>query len=161
MSKAIGTLGAVDTITIGNVIFTDVSNLIMVSGYVTDGTNKWTSFRKPAGSSGYTPSGSKTFHVRAVRIFSLGTVGNGTGFILGYNNIDLGLSGTTSPSSPIYIGGDSTATLANVVVFGSSVVTGTTIEAVVDFVIPNTKYIFASNAGSASSALIQIFGYEE
>lgn len=156
----VGTNGAVDSLTIGGRTFTDLTNLISLVGDVQSGA--YTTFRQLDGTSGYTPSGSNKFKVHAIKIFLVnsGEAANST-INFGYGNNDVGVGGG-APTSPKYVGNDST----NGHIF--PVPWQGTANGPVDnnfelaygqpFTIPNGKFPFAT--GNAVQAQVLVYGYE-
>lgn len=160
MAKAIGTLGNIDTISIGGRVFTDLTNLIMLYTYIQNGgAAQYGTFRKAGGTTGYTPSGGLTFKFSAARISQLATTLNGTGsFTVGYSDNDMGFAGT-SPTNGKYIANSSAAYYFGVTTLASGNA-GLIEEAVMDFVCPNTKFPFALYVPASLNASVQAFGYE-
>lgn len=152
--KQIGTLGTIDTITVGGRVFTNLSGLIQLYGFTIDATNRYTSVRKPSSSSGYAPSG-VIFQVSAVRIVNFNT-NTQNGLAIFYSNNDLGVSSTTVPSSPVYIGGDST--LSEIV--ATTTTQGSETIFLTDFRVPSGKFLGFDNNAQNNDMHFQVYGYE-
>lgn len=151
MARAIGTLGTIDSITVGGRVITTLTGLIILNGSGASG-NAYCTPRKMTASSGYTPSGGLKYQSFAIR--SSSTADHAAQF--GYADNDIGLSPTNSgPTNGKTVGlltlGDS----------GGWVVAGTdgTVEAIIDIEIPNGKYA-AGYTNQADQHSYQIFGYE-
>ena len=157
MSKPIGTLGTIPTLTVGGRVLTDLANLIELHGYVDGATNTYGTPRKPGASAGYTPSGANKFRIVAMRVVAHTTTGN---LYLSYGDNDVGVTSASAATNTVYIGAD--ANLGNI--FSAAGLTDDpkyAYEISVDFLIPNTKYPqVGGNAGSGVFK-IQLYGYEE
>lgn len=144
---------AIPTLTVGGRVFTDVKNLIVLTGTIYGASNGSSGFRRFSGSSGYLPSGSKSFRIMAIRTMVVTT---GNPLPIFYCDNDLGMGTNTSPTNPVYPSGDA----QNVIINPTAAGTGW-YEIPFDFLTPNGKYIGVTNGGTASSVRIQLFGYEE
>ena len=142
----------IPTLTVGGRVFTDLSNLIILTGNCSGSSSGNGTLRKAGGTSGYTPSGSKTFVAKAIKV-AFGTAG-GLVQIL-YADVDIGASSATVFTNPVYIGGAPNS---------SAEITGATSsiqESVLpDFIIPNGKFMCTNKLASATACTIQVFGYE-
>ena len=106
MAKAIGTLGNVDSLTIGGVTFTDLTNLIVLTGAVGAINNK-TTLRKPDGTAGYQVTVGKTLTHRAVMLqIKNSTVTSTTYPKFQYSDNDVGVDTVTAFTNPVFYGGD-------------------------------------------------------
>jgi len=156
----VGTVGMVDSLTIGGRTFTDLTNLISLVGNVTSGA--FTTLRKLDATSGYTPSGSNKFKVHAIKMFLVNaSAASNSSLNLGYGDTDSGVGGG-APTTPKYVGNDAT----NAHIFPIPWV-GTANGPIQDtfelaygqpFTIPNTKFPFVT--GNAVQAQVIIYGYE-
>ena len=152
MGRSIGTIGNINTLTLGGVLLTDLSTLLIRLISYADGGSRST-LRRHTGSSGYTPSGALKLRMHAVRVVGKNTAAqSGTGLI-SYGDTDLGMNVGTAITNPVYIGGSST------IMLGSAGV-GVDISISTDFLVPNGKYI---NCGSEASTntTCHVYGYEE
>lgn len=154
-TRAIGTLGTIDTVTEGGRVFTDVgvSTLITLCA-VTTGSNNCT-FRKTNGTAAYTPSGSNKFRVLSIRAYA-----NTTGGIILVNiaqsDNDVNFNtGTTALTNPVYLCGSSQGILPCAAPASGGVFTPG--EEALNFLLANGKYL------STDSHNVSIFvhGYEE
>lgn len=148
---------AIPTLTIGGRVFTDLQNLIILycfcgpQGSTLNGT-----FRKAGASSGYTPSGSKTFKLSAIKYSIQATAAAATGSVLiGYADADVGLASAAGLTNGVFIAGGGSPSNIGV----GMAVMKETYEAVCDFVVPNTKYLCAQAAAASAIATVA-FGYE-
>ena len=144
---------AIPTLSVGGRVFTDLANLLTLSGYCAGGASPRTSFRKPATSAGYAPSG-KTFVVKAIRL-NTATTAAASPLSIFYSDNDCGIGSATAATNQVYMAGaSSVASLSQ----GAWVV-ATTYEFALNFVIPAGKFVGMENGGTFS-APITIFGYE-
>jgi hypothetical protein len=149
---------AIPTLTVGNRVFTDLTNLIILYGAAHGTTTTNCTFRKANASSGYTPSGSKAFKVQALSSnlsFSAAST-NGTAVLL-YSDSDTNPDTSNVFTNPVYIGGNaSNAAIGNLISLSNS-----HFEYAVDFTIPNLKYPgFSISSTSTVFQTIQLYGYE-
>lgn len=152
MAKQIGTLGTIDTFSIGGRVITNVSGLITLNQQAL--TTNFGGFFLPNGTSGYQVTSGKTFAMLGFRIYVLaGTTTLGIAF--GYGNTDIGNNAGSAPSGAVYLAGtDSNGA------FGGLANNGF-LEGVTNFNIPSGKYIFFENkGGSGLNMMVQIFGIE-
>jgi hypothetical protein len=146
---------AIPSLTVGGRVFTDTTNLIQAVCFVTGTTNPNCTFRKMSGSAGYTPSGSKSFRILAMKILNNSSANNSS-FYVGYSTNDVGFGTTTGPTGAVYVAGQSTLLMFNTTSGISS------IEYPMDFTVPNGKYPFISNGTVSSlSGFVIIYGYEQ
>ncbi len=152
MATPIGTLGTIDTITVGGRVFTDLTTLKVLRGYSTS-TKEFT-FRN--GASGYQASNTLTLY--ALRMFNgvgasaTSVIGNCT---LAYSDNNVGLDATGGTfTNPVYYGGSS-----SLLTLGAGNVVGLNMtEASVNFAVPTTKYPGAVCNSAAS--YLTAFGYD-
>lgn len=152
MAVAIGNLGTIPTLTVGNRVFTDLTNLITLSGFVSGGGNYGT-MRAPNGTAGYQVTAGKTYTIHSLIITGGGVTGTGAGTIL-YGNTDVGTGAGSAPTTPIYYGGYGAGGLLTASNFPPSI-TGTFCNPM--FQIPATKYPAVINS---STAFYLSYGYE-
>jgi hypothetical protein len=147
MARLVGSLGTIDTLTVGGRVMTDMTNLKILSCIVNVGT--FSSYRRVNQNSGgaYTPSGATAFHVKGVRSSNTGSISN---FGNVYGDNDVGFFGG-GPTNPIYeASGNSTNSVGMAALAGIS-------EHPSNFILPNGKYLsgyFNYNGGA------WVFGYE-
>ena len=150
MAKPIGTLGTIQTLTIGGMAYTDLTTLITTLGYAGAGT--YGTVRLPTASAGYQVTSGKTYTITAMTEAGSDSADrNGT---VGYANTDAGFA-AGAPTTPVYIFGS----IAVKTVYSSN--TGTSPRNPVshpNFGVPATKYPFIySNTGSM---FVFCYGYE-
>lgn len=152
MAKPIGTLGNIDTITVGGRIFTDLSTIIIVTAPLDQSTGAKATFRLPGGTAGYPVTAAKTYTVHAISL-NANTAISGYQFL--YSDNDVGLNTATAHTNPIYENGGS-ITVASV---GTPANTFQGIAT--KFAIPAGKYpgSIVVGAGSAGGHA-QAWGYE-
>jgi len=155
MAKAIGTLGTIDTLTVGGRTFTDLTNLIILYGLVST-AGRHTTLRLPNASSGYQVTSGKTFKIEA--IFASTSSASAGPVMPFYGDTDVGLDSASAPTNPVYIGGNNNPqaialagnTSGNLVL--SNPIPG------MNFSVPAGKYpcVYAG----ATSSLVAVYGYE-
>lgn len=150
MAKPIGTLGTVETLQIGGRVFTDLTNLIKIGGYVSSTTK--TTLRKSGSSSGYQVTALKTLTLAAITMTLTGAAGSSPSGQIGYADNDVGLNQSTSLTNPNYIFADSVANwVSNEQNTQPQVLH-------IDFPVPASKYVFV--LGNGTTLLYFAFGYE-
>lgn len=154
MARPIGTLGVIDTITIGGRLFTDITTLITLTG---SGTTGYTTLRLPSGTAGYPVTAAKTFKVHATRCYGESAVGSASNISLGYGDNDVGYVGA-APTTPIYLGGGTVGQFS--IIFSAVSATQGALELAFTnpFAAPAAKYLFVNISGNQGNAMI--FGYE-
>lgn len=140
------------TLTVGGRVFTDLTNLITLLGYV--GTNQYTTFRQVNSSSGYQVPGGKSFRCAAIRANVFAAAAATYVYGPGYGDNDVGLASVAAPTGIVVPGGGSPQTdrLFDCSQLGIQ-------ESSVDFLIPTTKYPFAVSNGVVI-VTFTLFGYE-
>lgn len=100
MAKPIGTLGTIETLTVGNRVFTDLTNLITLGGKAT-GSNR-TTLRKmgPNSGAGYAVTALKTLSIYALNVFATGA--SAVSAAIGQSDNDVGLDQATALTNPKY-----------------------------------------------------------
>jgi len=149
----------IPSLTVGNRLFTDLGNLIILAGIVSGAGAKNCTLRKLNASAGYTPSGATQFKIHAVRIRSFDA--NVTSLCLGYADNDAGWFGVAAFTNAVgMVGAGATGT--NVLTNSSNAGSQGVYEECLNglFAIPNGKYGFFSNTGNPGSASIWVYGYE-
>lgn len=153
MPTPIGTLGSVDTVTVGGRSFTDVPNLIILSMYI-GGSGNFTTGRKANGTAGYQVTAGKTYTIGAIRGYlMLASAGTTIQSGIGYADNDIGLDQNTTPTNPVYAYGASTAAVF------APYFSQLTLELPVLFGIPQNKYVFTLNSDGTKQQWYT-FGYE-
>lgn len=145
-----GTIGTAPNLTIGDNVFTNLTDLIQIcgnDGSAAGGASYYTP-RVGGGASGYTPSSTNNFRVVA---FIGGGDSSITRFTIGYTDNDLGMD-LNARSNPIYLSGN------DAYVF--TVPSGDMRGFRVDFLVLNGKYPFIGQYGASASGGC-IYGYEE
>lgn len=172
MATPIGTLGNVNSITLGgSQAFEPSSGLIMLGAQM-NGNNQISTFRNFTAAAtsnvGYTPSGSNKFYATG---FLVQTVGGGANpdVRLGYADTDIGYGSGTLPTNPIGIGFGAVAVQAdsaNMFNFSpdANAATGEFTfrqQTPLKIVFPNGKYPFVIwNNNLSNGTGILMFGYE-
>ena len=107
-------------------------------------------------SSGYTPSGTNKFRVKAVRVL---TTVSGSYMYLLQSSTDIGFNVSTAWVTATYIANDIEASkiMYSAAVSGAQQYTDLT----VDFLIANGAFVGIENQASTGEFRVQIFGYEE
>lgn len=95
--------GLKPTLQIGGRIFTDLSNLIVLTATVKT-ASRYTTLRKVGASAGYQVPVGKTFTAHAMRILGTGSAQMTTGILL-YGDTDVGYDSASAPTNPIFPGG--------------------------------------------------------
>lgn len=144
MPTPIGTLGVVSTLTIAGYVFTDVTSLIRLYGWVN--ANACTP-RKVNTTAGYAPSG-VSFRMYAMRASNTGTTGSTVR--IGYADNDVGVNAGTATTNPVYNIGTAQAN-----VIGNGTTSGGTFEIDLgSFSVPTTKYPFVESTAGAFGFVI-------
>lgn len=148
----------IPSLTIGPRVFTDVKNLITLTGFVNGTTTVNTTMRQLNGSAGYTPSGAKAFRILAIRLqMQLSAVTSGVAGQVLYSDNDVGLNTASAFTNPKYPGNSASSAYV-----GCQSVLTNTFEAAYDFLVLNGKFP-GWTSGSSAYLTQQIFfyGYEE
>lgn len=148
----VGGSPAVPSLTVGGRVFTDLSNLITLYGYL--GSNGKTTFRKTGAVSGYQVTSGKTLTLAAIRCFNDTAYTAGAGFQLFYSDNDTGVASVTVPTNPVYYGNDA----ANGWIYQAQ--SGVSLEQILNFPIPSGKYVGGAG-GASNSQSCWLFGYEQ
>lgn len=150
---------AIPTLTVGGRVFTDLNNLLIVTGYCLGTTNVNTSMRKAGGSSGYQVPASKSFRILAAQIECGQTTAgsNILGYVL-YADNDVGVNSSSAFTNPIYMGGTQ---LAGVLGTGASLAGVQQYTVNIDFSVPTGKYpAFFNGSTATNNTTVRYFGYE-
>lgn len=153
MATPIGTLGTIPSLTVGGRVFTDLTNLIILSASTGGSANNVSTLRKFGASSGYQVTTGKTLTIYAIKVISQSSTGEALNF--GYGDTDVGIrAGTTNPTNAVFAIGDS----SNMLISGLSQVGGVT-ELAINLAVPSLKYVFAK-AGDTGVSGFLAYGYE-
>lgn len=157
MAKPIGTLGTIDTLTVGGRVFTDLTNLIILGMANGGGFNS--TFRKQyptnVTGAGYQVTGGKSLTLWAAQILALGA----DNIQILYSDNDVGLSSGTAFTNPVYPHGNT-----GYYIWSSTggVNIATSFKAWHDinmhFVIPAAKYVSCIIGTNTTAA--NVYGYE-
>lgn len=109
MAGPIGTLGTIPYLKVGNLLVTDLDNLIILAGYTTNG-NDYSTFVKANASASYTPSGANDFKFIAASLRMKGDVGAYASIAFGHADADGGLA-NAAPGTVTYFGDENAAGL--------------------------------------------------
>lgn len=159
MSKIIGTMGTVDSLTIGGRVFTDLTNLITLTCN-TNAASVRSTFRK-CGShvgAGYQVTAGKTLYIYALSLIPFGA--GGSEAQLAQTDNDVGLQSNTAFGNPIYFGTESSTIGAT-----GTVISRDGIGLIVEIAgaplgaVAATKYVSADSLTTTGGA-ITIYGYE-
>ncbi len=146
----------IDTITVAGRVFTNLTNLIILYARMSSGAaENYSTMRTAAGSSGYTPSGSKAFKMSAIKTMNYAPTT--TAMLLGIvqSNNDVGMSSATVPTGQVFPTGG-----AGNLAIQCSGTSGVTIEETADFQIANTKFLSLIAPAQVDDALVKVYGYE-
>jgi hypothetical protein len=138
-------------------VFTDLTNLIIVYGFLSSNTR--CTLRRAAAASGYTPSGLNKFRMQAFWLDrQVGVTNSGRTLQPGYSDNDVGWDSAAVFSTAKYLGGSG----------GWGPGQGQTIatndfsqvrEAAIDLQVPNGKFAFIELVGTAASGTSAFIGY--
>lgn len=143
MARAIGTLGTIDTISIGGRTLTQLDSVIVLNGAVN--VNNSTGAIGTS-STGYQVPVGFTLKVKCIQ-FNCNLSGN---FVIGYCDNDVGFNSATVPINAVLVAGGAPF-LAGIPVTSS--------EAIVEFDIPAGKYLLVNT--STGAAGFSVFGILE
>ncbi len=155
MAKPIGTLGVITTLTVGGVVFTDLSSNLIVLVGANNNATLGSTLRKANGSAGYPITAAKTYTVQACKAICSAITAGTINF--GYADNDIGLDAAYSGlTNPKYCGGD--ANWSGIAI-PSNAVLGTIMEYAPFFPIPAGKYLFMNSTAASTNGFIT-YGYE-
>lgn len=156
MAKPIGTIGNVDSLTVGGVTFVDLTNLIVVGAAWQNSTGtKSSTLRKPGGTAGYQVTSGKTLTLRAWHMaWHDVTAAANDSVIFLYSDNDIGFDSATAFTNPVYMFGTSSRSTAN------HAVVANTQDGPLFFPVAATKYAGLSPNVTNVSGSILAFGYE-
>lgn len=160
MAKPIGTLGVIDTLTVGGRVFTDLANLkTLVAQEGASATTVNCTFREVGTNTGYVVPGGKTFKLFAISIINVtaNLSDSASAFDLIYADNDVGFGTNTAFTNRVYMGGAS-----GLVRFASRGLLGTSLEVSVNFNIPAGKYpaIESIFQATGQEKMVIAYGYE-
>jgi len=146
--KQIGTLGTIDTLTVGERVFTDLANLIILSGNSAASPNVLCGLSKtPAASpTAYQVTTGKTLKIAALRVFGYSAAANFGGALYGDTALPVNTGTATPPTNQIS---------DNLQGYFPAAIGGT-VSFVTNFDVPATKYVGAY----AEASYVTAFGYE-
>ncbi len=153
VSGPIGSSGIIPTITVGDRVFTDLDNLVQVSGFVNQsGGSAFSIFRKANSSAAYAPPTGKSFLIQAYK-FVYESNGSGGSVLLGYNNSDFGILAGGPAVSPVYYSGSN--------IFGPITSLGSIeyASSISPFSVPAGKFPFVQSLATIVG-MIMLYGYE-
>lgn len=105
-SDVVGTLGTVETLTVGGRVLKDLTNLIRLVCY-TGVANTNGTFRLQNGSAGYAVTALKTLTIVGLRLQTYTSAPSPLGFQLVQTDNDVGFASGTAFTNPVYEGRDS------------------------------------------------------
>lgn len=158
MARQIGTLGNIDTITVGGRVFTDTANIIILAGTAPTSTLRNCGLSKQGGSSGaYPVTTGKTYTANAALIIGI-TAANAAADI-GQSDNSLVVSGdASSPTNPIYFITNSSTPAQGLT---TAAAVGATLSLPLGGKIASTKFgFFTTNGSGSAGATCLLFGYE-
>jgi hypothetical protein len=138
---------------IGGMVFTDLSNLIVLYASFNGATNGHSVMRRQTGVSGYQVPVGKTLYLSAIEIDISTVSAAGKCMYVGYGDNDIGMSQAADPTNAVYFGDGSTNQ------GHLSMQTVGRNQAMVDFQVPAQKYLFINNAATAAVGTIRAYGY--
>lgn len=141
----------IPTLTVGGRVFTDLTNLIILTGTLAGAANGYTTMRRINGTAGYQVTTGKTLTIYAMKAL-LQVAGNCNP---AYADADVGNATNTALTNPIYF----TSVLGAGVTNGNSPL-GSWQDTQIQFAIPAGKYMCIVNQAGATNALYMAFGYE-
>lgn len=149
----------IPSLTIAGRTFTDLTNLVVLTGFVNGTTTTNCALRKQGGTSGYQVPASKTFKIAAIVVEALqSAAGNNSLVYLCYADNDVGISTATAFTNQVFMGG---AAAAGVIGSAANPATSSQFQAAVQFDVPTGKYVSVQAASSAlPSAVVRVYGYE-
>ena len=137
---------------VGGKVFTNVGSLIVLWNYSSASATPRSTARKTFTGSGYTPSGTKTFEIGAIRVTS--DTSSAVQLRFAYVDADIGFDTTTSFTNPVYGAGNS-----NVRTHHAYPTAGIYQQLGMYAIVPNAKYI-GVELGTNSVYIGNFFGYE-
>ncbi len=102
MAKPIGTLGTIETLTIGGYVFTDLSTLITLVAGGGGATNYVATMRVPNGVAGYAVTGGKTLTIKATLAYQAVVAST---MRLFYSDNDAGMGTNNALTNEVAMGG--------------------------------------------------------
>lgn len=159
MATPIGTLGTIDTLTVGGRVLTDLTNLKTLVAQAGGSANTQNcTFRQIGTSAGYQVPGGKTFNVVALRIYTINDLGiaGASTVDLYYSTTDVGY-GTNTATTTTGIAGAGVSTR-----FPIKSAQGDTVEFCLNWSIPTGFYLTCVGQYNVAGqeAMLYIYGYE-
>jgi len=151
MANPIGNLGTIPTLSVGNHVYTDLTNLIVLHGYAVGAHN--CTLRKGAASAGYQTTTGKTLTISMIHMQqNNGTQGQIT---LSYSDNDVGLDSSTSLTNGVnVIGSAATPWLSG------NTTAGAEFTKACSFGVPSQKYTTVVGINASAQTILDAFGYE-
>lgn len=143
---------AIPILQVGGRVFTDITNLIILSGTFNGAVNGYCSARRQNGTTGYAPGAGKSFRLMAFELSVLTVTANAT-LQVGYQDADVGFGTNNAPTNLVQVAGSGNGT-------GYSTNTVGVTQYALDFSIPTGKYLYTFNSGNVSVGHYRMFGYE-
>lgn len=157
MAIPIGTLGTIPTLTVGGVVFTDLTNLIILKAYLLTASNHST-MRKVTGSAGYQVTTGKVLTFRAYDAVVETTSSTGPFFSMSYTDNDCGSDSATAPTNQVFEGG--AATIARYGTWSAVPTNGAPYQGLSFFQIPSQKYCTLDVKTGTVITIARTYGYE-
>lgn len=158
MATQIGTLGTIPTITVGGRLFTDISNLIILTERVLTAA-RFSTLRKPNSSAGYQVTAGKTLTIEAQQSISSASSASQYEYFLLYGDTDVGQDSAAAPTTPIYVAGEATNTItAGHYEQAASETYVMPVNLITRFQVPAAKY--AAFKATSAGTVLWAYGYE-
>lgn len=143
--------GIIPSLTVGNRVFTDLTNLITLIGLSQGVGGSYSSGRLPNTSAGYAVPAGKQLRIVGVSCHCV-TAGP---IAFGYADNDCGSSSNTTPTNPVYPASNIYAAQIQMATAGNYY------ERNVNFVVPAGKYVAIHGSNSVSVGNMLVYGYLE
>lgn len=144
--------GSIPSLSVGGRLFTDITNLIILSGTANAAAGGYCSARKPNASACYQVPTGKSYRLMAIQVSVL-VIAAGATIALGYQDADVGFGTNTAPTNLVQVAGSGNGTGFSTNAIGIT-------EYPLDFLIPAGKYLYTYNGGNVSAVQYRMFGYE-
>jgi len=101
--KQIGTLGTIDTLTVGERVFTDLANLLILTGATAASANVYAGLTAGVqASTAYQVTTGKTLKIAAVRAFGFSGASNFAGVLYGDTAMATETGNAIGPTNPVF-----------------------------------------------------------
>lgn len=147
MATPIGTLGTIPSLSVGGVMFTDLSTLIVLFAPQNQASNTNTTARKAFAGAGYQVTSGKTYIIRATRFHSSAAAA----YLLKYSDNDVGVVTATSFTNGVNMIGYSLGSDA-------SPPANSVMESAPFAPVPATKYV--GTLAVTGTGTLTTYGYE-